>query len=260
MLLRHISRRLTTLAIGLAATIVPIAATAGPAQAMTGLTSANWAGYVKTIPSTSSKSIRGSFTVPAVTCASRTTEMAAWVGYGGMNNSSLVQAGVDARCQRGVATYSLWKEWYDPAVFSPSSLVATGLAAGDAVTLTVRQLPTNPSVYLADYTVVHAGVTRTLPEQVLARAAGSRTPVGNTMDAVVEAPTNGLTQRSYPLTNFGSMQMDLASTVKGIADASFPSDASYSVNMTTSRGTLIRASVSLGPSLTSRFTTYWHHA
>ena len=260
MLLSHIHSRLATLAIGLVATIGLVTATAGPAKAMTGLTSVNWAGYVKTIPIASSKSIRGSFTIPAVTCTSKTTEMAAWVGYGGMGNSSLVQTGVDARCQRGVATYSLWKEWFDPAVFSPSSLVASGLAAGDAVTLTLRQSPTNPSVYLADYTVAHAGVTRTLPEQVLARATGSRTPVGNTMEAAIEAPTNGLTQRSYPLTNFGSMQMDLASTVNGVADASFPADASYSVNMTTAKGTLIRASVSLGPSLTSRFTTYWHHA
>lgn len=135
------------------------AAATGPAHAVmmsaratpdTALESPNWSGYaVSTGPYTKAT---GTFTVPYITtAASCDEELSEWVGIDGLNDSSLIQAGIGESmtnpdtdvCTPG--TFYLWPWW--EILPAPSTMIVTwndgttaAVHAGDQVTVTTSQV------------------------------------------------------------------------------------------------------------------------
>ncbi len=73
--------------------------------------SANWAGYAVDSPAGSVTDVKGSWTVPAVTCSSRRSRYSSfWTGIDGDNSNTVEQIGTDSDCRNGKPNYY---SWYD---------------------------------------------------------------------------------------------------------------------------------------------------
>ncbi len=84
----------------------------------------NWAGYAVVFNRSLIISVNASWVVPSVSCSSKTTYVAVWVGIDGFNDKTVEQTGIQAQCQGGRAYYSAWYEFYPAApVSAPSSYV-----------------------------------------------------------------------------------------------------------------------------------------
>ena len=83
---------------------------AGGASAATSVSS-NWSGYA--VSGATYKTVTGTWVQPAASCSttSSTTASAFWIGLGGDSESSnaLEQAGTEADCTGGTASYSAWR-------------------------------------------------------------------------------------------------------------------------------------------------------
>ncbi len=74
-------------------------------------TSDNWSGYATT--GAIYHDVRGSWTVPAVPCATHQTAYSSfWVGFDGDVTSTVEQIGTDADCSDGSQVYYAWYEMY----------------------------------------------------------------------------------------------------------------------------------------------------
>src|SRR5438445_11941508 len=80
--------------------------------------SSNWSGYAVNGAVGSVTDVKGSWTVPAVTCAPGETSYSSfWTGIDGFNSPTVEQTGTDSDCQSGVPTYYAWYEFYPGPAF-----------------------------------------------------------------------------------------------------------------------------------------------
>lgn len=87
------------------------------------LGSYNWSGFAQGTPGATYRSVKDTWTVPTVnTSVSGDQYSSDWVGIGGLNDGSLVQAGTEADNFNGTAFYQAWTEVL-PAAEDPLSLV-----------------------------------------------------------------------------------------------------------------------------------------
>ena len=129
----------------------------------------------------------GTFTVPALTTAATCSEiMSEWVGIDGLDNASLIQAGIGegmTNLENGTCTpgqfyiYPWWEILPASETIIPSTSVAVNV--GDQITVTIKQIgeTTNWQIALTDDTDGQSFTT----EQVY-------TGVGNSAEWIVEAP------------------------------------------------------------------------
>jgi hypothetical protein len=152
--------------------------------------STKWSGYV--LKSSSTYRIHyvdADVNVPNLDCSSSLpTTVDLWDGIGGtLATTSLAQAGVDASCVHGHATYSAWDEWYDPKKRNPEK-PASGITivANDEVNIGVEEV--NPNRFLV--TMLEWNPSN---GDQAGYFKGSLTdprglPVGNTAECIVERP------------------------------------------------------------------------
>jgi hypothetical protein len=77
------------------------------------ITNTFWSGYLVNGPDGSVTDVKGSWTVPAVTCAdSATTYSSFWVGIDGYPSTTVEQAGTASDCVNGTPSYYAWFEFY----------------------------------------------------------------------------------------------------------------------------------------------------
>jgi hypothetical protein len=110
----------------------------GQAHAVHGfsqLGSYNWSGWAQGAPSGTYKSVTDTWIVPTVnTSLSGDQYSSDWVGIGGLNDSTLVQAGTEADNIGGTAFYQAWTEVL-PAPENPLTLT---VHPGDKITTTIK--------------------------------------------------------------------------------------------------------------------------
>jgi hypothetical protein len=94
--------------------------------------SGNWSGYADTGAAFSTAT--GHWTEPSVSCGSRTSLAAFWVGIDGYSSSSVEQDGTLAECYQGSAYYYTWWEMYPSNAIQ---VVGSTLRPGDGVTASV---------------------------------------------------------------------------------------------------------------------------
>jgi hypothetical protein len=115
--------------------------------------SLNWAGFAQSTPTKTYKSVVDTWKVPTVnTSVSGTQDSSDWVGIGGFNDSSLVQAGTEADNLNGIAFYRAWTEVLpaseDPLtlVVHPGDKIKTSVVlSGKTWVMTVKDVTTHMS-------------------------------------------------------------------------------------------------------------------
>lgn len=109
----------------------------------------NWSGYYKTGDPGSFEHISSHWTVPAVKCGSGVSEITAWVGFDGIDqsgveNDTVLQTGTSAECNNNVATYYAWWEYFpDPFVglncpVSPGNEMAATISKVGGITYRIH--------------------------------------------------------------------------------------------------------------------------
>ena len=98
-------------------------------------TSSNWSGYAVTGSNGSVQDVRGSWTVPTVTCDSGTEYSSFWVGIDGFNSNTVEQIGTDADCHSGAPAYYAWFEFYPHPMFTINNF---GVQPGDFISAHVH--------------------------------------------------------------------------------------------------------------------------
>ncbi len=181
-----------------AAALVPFAA---PAQNITGshpliyeapmaqVSSTNWSGYAITASVDSVTYAAGSWVVPAVTCTSQTTYVAAWVGIDGYSSSTVEQTGTLSWCDGGVAQYYAWYEFYPNPMYE---ITAVPVSPGDTISASVTYSGSTFTVTLTD---VNSGKSYSTSATVSSAQRSSA-------EWIIEAPSSG--NSILPLANFGT--------------------------------------------------------
>jgi hypothetical protein len=177
---------------------------------LTGLrltTSTNWSGYATETNLTSPQSgaitdVRGTWTVPSVTCGGATTYSASWVGIDGYADSTVEQTGTEQDCSGGVPRYSAWYEMY-PKI---SRTVPLSIHAGDTMRAEVRALGSGSfQLTLTDTNDGANGVYTTTQRLAQAQLQSA--------EWIVEAPSQG---KILTLAKFGTEEFSQASvTING---------------------------------------------
>ncbi|HEX4518775.1 MAG TPA: G1 family glutamic endopeptidase [Gaiellaceae bacterium] len=163
-------------------------------------TSANWAGYVVTQPSTTYTSVTATWKEPKVACGSDNAgeSSAFWVGLGGSSQTSqaLEQVGTSADCDSttGKPYYYAWYE------LVPANSVTTKLVVhpGDTITTSVNVLDGTTIELQVKNRTRHTSFTTKLPYA---------TPDLTSAEWIAEAPSacDSFRCRQIPLSNFGSV-------------------------------------------------------
>jgi len=98
------------------------------------VTSLNWGGYAASRRGVRFRSIRATFFVPYLDCASTPDAQSAhWVGLDGLRNSTVEQTGISADCNGASPSYRAWYEMVpEPPVFQRITI-----RPGDAIVASV---------------------------------------------------------------------------------------------------------------------------
>jgi len=99
--------------------------------------SRNWAGYM--VEASDVTLIHAAWKVPAVTRTSGDTFSSSWVGIGGTNSETLIQAGTTQYIENGTPQYYAWIETL-PQTAELIPLQKLRVHAGDAVGVTIRNM------------------------------------------------------------------------------------------------------------------------
>jgi hypothetical protein len=203
-------RRTLIVSTTLLVALVALAATAGVARAARPTqaplsTSSNWAGYAVAAAGQSFGDVKGSWTVPTVSCPARSSSYSSfWVGIGGYATSSngLEQTGTSSDCQNGTPTYYAWYE----LIPAPSVNVQLTVSPGDQVSAEVSISGTAVTLALTDVTT----------GQTFSKTQTTSSPDVSSAEWIAEAPSqcSGLRVSScqtLPLANFGTAGFTAAS-------------------------------------------------
>ncbi len=152
-------------------------------------TSANWSGYVATGSFTEAT---GVFQVPTLEAAPYPSAVSEWVGLGGVNSSSLIQAGVDETFQPSTGLFSV-QAWWE-ILPAPSTPISMEVSPGDQVKVTIWDSGFGSPLWNIEVQDLTTGQSF---ETTQAWSADQ-----TTADFVLEAPTNGSTGTEYPLAAF----------------------------------------------------------
>jgi hypothetical protein len=237
-------------AAGVAALPVPAGAAWSAAQGprlrdATGA-STNWAGCAVTGPGGSVSDVKGSWVVPAVSCAPGETSYSShWIGIDGFNSRTVEQTGTESDCRSGAPSYSAWFEFY------PKFPTASRLAVhpGDVMSAEVSYSSAGRS-----FTLRISDLTTGLSDQASGKVNGA---ARSSAEWIAEAPSSS--GGVLPLANFGTSQFSASSaTVSGHAGAigSFGA-AVNSIDMVSSGGGAVKASTSALSADGTSFTVQW---
>lgn len=196
-----------TLALALS-TLVVAGAGVAVANTIPSQPSSNWAGWVATAVSRSTRvarhftTVTGSWVQPSATCTpKRTTFAAFWVGLGGyaMRSKALEQVGSEADCSAHGQLY--YYAWYEFVPHPPVTIGRLKIVPGDLISASVHVTSYTVTVKLADLTTGATPFSKTVV---------MHTPPPDTSAAewIAEAPSNCESNnrcRPLRLTNFGQI-------------------------------------------------------
>ena len=204
----------------LAALAVAAACLAIPARAAAA-TSSNWAGYISHKNGTRFRTVRGAWTVPAVSCTSpRSTYSAAWIGLGGYHTdaAALEQIGTESDCVHGRAIYEAWFE----LVPDQEATLPLIVRAGDALSARVSVSGRDATVRLSDLT---RGTTYL---RTLAASAIDTTSAEWIVEAPSQCAGSGISQcRILPLAPFADTTFTAARAVSALGHVGVIDDPAW---------------------------------
>lgn len=179
--------------------------------------STNWSGYA-VYNSGLASDVKGSWTIPALTCGSTSTYSSAWIGIDGYNDSSVEQTGTEQDCIGGVASYYAWYEMYP----KPGYKVPLNVKAGDVITGEVKY---QSGKFVLSLVNSSGGSFSTSQKSGKAQFASS--------EWIMEAPWSG---GVLPLANFGTANFANSSAIMGGKSGAINSFTNDQINMVNGSG------------------------
>jgi hypothetical protein len=176
-------------------------------KALTQVQSTNWSGYADT--STTFSTATGNWTEPSVSCTSRTSYAAFWVGIDGFTSGSVEQDGTLAECSGGSAFYFTWWEMYPTNAIQ---VVGSSVQPGDNISASVVRSGTSYKLQVTDSSHPANSFTTT---QSCSGCANS------SAEWIAEAPSGS--RGVLPLANFHSWTLSAATVNSGVI-SSFTDD------------------------------------
>jgi len=185
-----------------------------PNSAASSNTSLNWSGYVAS--NGTFTSVTGTWIVPTVSSTDATAADATWVGIGGAESQTLIQAGTQAVVNNsGGISYEAWYETL-PQATQPISL---GVAPGDSITATVSETSPNEwAISVTDNTTDKSFETNVQYDASLSSA-----------EWIEEMPTDGT--NLIPLDNFGTVSFINGATVQNGTSATIAQSGAQPITM-----------------------------
>jgi hypothetical protein len=176
--------------------------------------STNWSGYAVTGATGSVTVASGSWTVPAVTCPSTTSQYASfWVGIDGFNSNTVEQTGTDSDCSGTTPQYYAWFEFYPKISYNISSSQIGPIAPGTQMSATITL---NPQAGTSTVTLVNNSQnnqTFTITQKI----ASAR---GTSAEWILESPSGQggiLTIAQFAQASFYASQATVAAKTGSIA-------------------------------------------
>jgi hypothetical protein len=205
------------LKVGQHATDHRVAGNSARVQGLTQVQSTNWSGYADDNSAGATYStVTANWSEPAVSCSSRTTQLAAfWVGIDGYTSGSVEQDGTLAECYHGSAFYFTWWEMY------PSNAIQTvgsTVQPGDSISASVVRSGTSYTLKITD---------STHPANSFSTTQSCSNCANSSAEWIAEAPSGS--RGIYPLPNFGTWTASGATVNSGVI-SSFPDDEITMVN------------------------------
>jgi Peptidase A4 family len=176
-------------------------------KALTQVQSTNWSGYADT--STTFSTATGNWTEPSVSCTSRTSYAAFWVGIDGFTSGSVEQDGTLAECSGGSAFYFTWWEMYPTNAIQ---VVGSSVQPGDSISASVVRSGTSYTLKVTDSS--HSANSFTTTQSCSGCANSSA-------EWIAEAPSGS--RGVLPLANFHSWTLSGATVNSGVI-SSFTDD------------------------------------
>ena len=176
-------------------------------KALTQVQSTNWSGYADT--SSTFSTATGNWTEPSVSCTSRTTYAAFWVGIDGFTSGSVEQDGTLAECSGRSAFYFTWWEMYPSNAIQ---VVGSSVRPGDSISASVVRSGSGYTLKVTDSSHPANSFTTT---QSCSSCANS------SAEWIAEAPSGS--GGVLPLANFHSWALSGA-TVNSKVISSFSDD------------------------------------
>ncbi len=167
--------------------------------------SSNWAGYaaatnLTTPQSNAVSNVKGTWTVPTVSCTATNTYSSVWVGIDGYSDGSVEQTGTEQDCSNGQPKYYAWYEMYP----KPGYLINMAIHAGDQMSAEVNYTGNNRFVLTLKNLTTGKNFTTTQKAHAQRQSA----------EWIVEAPYSG---GVLPLANFGTTTINNAqATLNGV--------------------------------------------
>jgi hypothetical protein len=159
------------------------------------VSSTNWSGYAAT--GSTFTSVSSSWVQPSVTCTSKNSWSADWVGLDGYTDATVEQTGTLAACKGGSPKYRAWYETYpNPPVYF-SSVVTPGDHMSASVTANGAS---SFSMTISDTT---AGWSQAVVKTVTGANRSSA-------EVIIEAPCCTSGGGTLPLANFGTVSFSKA--------------------------------------------------
>jgi hypothetical protein len=168
--------------------------------------STNWSGYADT--SSTFSTVTGNWSEPSVSCTSRTTYAAFWVGIDGLTSGSVEQDGTLAECSGGRPFYYTWWEMYPTNAIQT---VGSSVQPGDSISASVVRSGTSYTLKITDSTHPANSFTTT---QSCSNCANS------SAEWIAEAPSSGSV---LPLADFHTWTLSGATVNSGVI-SSFTDD------------------------------------
>lgn len=216
--------------------------------------STNWSGYASVPPTTGGTftAVRGSWTLPTVTCAGIPPEgVSQWVGLDGVSDQTVEQEGTFINCNGTTPVYYLWTEQYPAA-----AVYYQGGGPGDHITAS--------TVYSASthkFTLVVHDVTRGVTHSSSATCTASGGCARSSAEWIVETPTYlvGTTGRVANLPKFSTTTLsgDTATVSGSTAKESISALPSFPITMMNGTETVKRAVPSALSSSGTSFHDVW---
>jgi len=210
-------------------------------------TSTNWSGYavetnLVTPQNNAVSDVKGSWTVPLVTCTATNTYSAAWIGIDGYTDSSVEQTGTSQDCSNGKPSYYAWYEMYP----KPSwRLTNFAVNPGDVISSEVQYIGNNKFVLTLNNTKTGQTFTTTQKSNGLRQSA----------EWIMEAPYSG---GVLPLANFSSIPFTSSSaTLLGTPGTINTAGPHALINMVNASGAPKATTSALTPS-GDGFTVTWN--
>jgi len=191
--------------------------------------SLNWAGYVSTEGSFTA--VGGTWTIPSVPSANRTSADATWVGIGGVTGHNLIQAGTQAITDpNGSVRYAAWYE------LLPDDMqqISFPVHAGDSISVSLEE--SDPGTWRVSYRNNTTGDTDHLDL--------SYNSDHSSAEWIQEMPSSNV--GTLPLDNFGSISFsEGAAAVNGVHQTIAQTGAKE-VTMISRNGSVLAAPSPLG--------------